>query len=213
MSAVTMAAVAAGAAAAGWAAASARHCPTHIPAPRRRLPRRVAVQASPTGALQPGAGDRTSGLAPPLLATAAFRPLTCRRRSPCAGPAGGGFDSLGAADSTVRQVSQLQRQESDFKAQLDTLKAAAMEANAAAVAAAQQAASGTGRLFPGQAGDGGLRERLEGAVSAMQAGLIERDTEVCARAGPGGWCVGGWPGGAWSNPSPVRAAWVPAVSA
>lgn len=125
----------------------------------------------------------------------------------CAGPAGG-FDSLGAADSTVRQVSQLQRQESDFKAQLDTLKAAAMEANAAAVAAAQQSASGTGRLFPGQDGDGGLRERLEGAVAAMQAGLIERDTEVGARAGPGGWCVGGWLGWAWSNPSPVHAAWV-----
>ncbi|PRW56633.1 ATPase associated with various cellular activities AAA_5 isoform A [Chlorella sorokiniana] len=142
MSAVTMAAVAAGAAAAGWAAASARQGPTHTPAPRRRVPRRAAVRASPPG------------------------------------PSGGGFDSLGSADSTVRQVSQLQKGENNFKAQLDSLKAAALDANAAAVAAAQQAASGSGRLPHGQAGDGGLRARLEGAVAAMQAGLIERDTEV-----------------------------------
>ena len=83
----------------------------------------------------------------------------------------------------MRQVSQLQKQENNFKLQLDQLKAAALEAHAAARAAAQQAAGGAGRLSPGQAGDGGLRARLEGAVSAMQAGLIERDTEVGAGCG------------------------------
>lgn len=90
---------------------------------------------------------------------------------------------MSAADSTVRQVSQLQKQENNFKAQLDQLKAAASDANNAAIAAAQQAAAGAGRLPGGQAGDGGLRARLEGAVAAMQAGLIERDTEVGALRG------------------------------
>ena len=88
---------------------------------------------------------------------------------------------MGAADATVRQVSQLQQRETDYKSQLDALKAAASQANAAALAAAQQQASTSGRLGAEQAGDGGLRARLEGAVAAMQAGLVERDTEVGMR--------------------------------
>lgn len=69
---------------------------------------------------------------------------------------------------------------SNYKNALDELKKAATDANAAALAAAQATASSAGRL-PDGGGDGGsaaLRERLEGAIQAMQAGLVERDTEV-----------------------------------
>lgn len=78
-------------------------------------------------------------------------------------------------------MSQLHQREAEYKGQLDALKAAALEANAAALAAAAAAASTSGRLSAEAAGGAdlaGLRQRLESAVAAMQQGLVERDTEV-----------------------------------
>lgn len=86
-------------------------------------------------------------------------------------------------------MSQLQQREAEYKGQLDGLKAAAQQAYVAAETEAQQAAASAGRLPQDSNGDGGdlagLRARLEGAVEAMQAGLVERDTEVGA-GGAGG---------------------------
>jgi MoxR-like ATPase len=75
-------------------------------------------------------------------------------------------------------MGELQQREEEYKNQLDGLKEAALAANAAALAEAAAAAGRLGGGADGGAGDGGLRGRLEGAVAAMQAGLVERDTEV-----------------------------------
>ncbi|PSC72582.1 ATPase associated with various cellular activities AAA_5 [Micractinium conductrix] len=87
--------------------------------------------------------------------------------------------SDGGAAEAAR--SNLQRAEAEYKSQLDALKAAAGQANADALSAAAAAASTSGRLPADGAAagpDAGLRARLEAAVQAMQAGLVERDTEV-----------------------------------
>ena len=93
-------------------------------------------------------------------------------RRPASQPAGGAAEAA---------RSNLQRAEAEYKSQLDALKAAAGQANADALSAAAAAASTSGRLPADGAAagpDAGLRARLEAAVQAMQAGLVERDTEV-----------------------------------
>jgi hypothetical protein len=99
-------------------------------------------------------------------------PIPC-----CRPPCQRALPPAGAAES---RLSQLQQREAEYKSQLDSLKAAALEANAAALSAAAAAASTSGRLSAeaGGADLAGLRQRLESAVAAMQQGLVERDTEV-----------------------------------
>lgn len=84
--------------------------------------------------------------------------------------------STGAAEAARYSY---QNKEAEYKNQLDALKAAAASANEEARQAAAAAAAGSGRgSADGSGTDGGLRDRLEAAVQAMQAGLVERDTEV-----------------------------------
>lgn len=85
--------------------------------------------------------------------------------------------SEGAAEAAR---SSYQNKEAEYKSQLDALKSAAAAANEEARQAAAAAAAGTGQPggADGSEADGGLRGRLEAAVQAMQAGLVERDTEV-----------------------------------
>lgn len=103
-------------------------------------------------------------------------------------PSGGG--------AAAAPPNELVKSATDYKSSLDELKSAANAANAAALAAAQAAASSAGRLPEGGAGGGSaaLRERLEGAIQAMQAGLVERDTEV-RRQACGTGVHAGWRGG------------------
>jgi hypothetical protein len=73
----------------------------------------------------------------------------------------------------------VQAAEAEYKSQLDALKAAALQANNAALQSAATSAAQAQRPEAAAGADlAGLRSRLEGAIAAMQQGLVERDTEV-----------------------------------
>ncbi|KAL4443602.1 hypothetical protein ABPG75_011339 [Micractinium tetrahymenae] len=130
----------------------------------------AAGAAAAAGAVRAAAGQRTGRALAPHAPPQLYRP--CQRPRVVVRAA-----SDGAAEAAR---SSYQNKEAEYKSQLDALKTAAAAANEEARQAAAAAAAGSGQLAggDGSGADGGLRGRLEAAVEAMQAGLVERDTEV-----------------------------------
>ena len=76
-------------------------------------------------------------------------------------------------------VGTFEQREAGIKLQLEELKVHAKEAHAAALNAARDQASTSGRLSDDSlTGTAPLRERIETAIVDMSGGLVERDTEV-----------------------------------
>ncbi|KAH7616468.1 hypothetical protein Ndes2526B_g08560 [Nannochloris sp. 'desiccata'] len=76
-------------------------------------------------------------------------------------------------------VGTFEQREAGIKLQLEELKDRAKESHAAALAAARDQVSASGRLQDEAAnGTAPLRQRIETAIVEMSQGLIERDTEV-----------------------------------